>query len=159
MLCALSVLLLSFTSGFGERRLACSSETGELWYTCNGSGLYYLTFNMEPCLKNKAKGFTLNFTVIPMKKLENINLKIDMWHENQMVRNFLGSYFLGSFCKDKETPDSQVCELIKGESLTDSHYFTTKLYILPKGRYNLTVALSDGTGHEIYSCECTGTIK
>ncbi|KAI1902289.1 hypothetical protein AGOR_G00043190 [Albula goreensis] len=156
MLRILFVLNIIFVCGYGERRLACSSKTGELWYTCKGEGFNYISFNVEPCLQMQSVSFTLSYTIIPMKKLQHLRFKAHVWFENQLVVDF---YVNDVFCEDNEVPDVKLCELVKGETLSDSIYFVNHRYPLTKGKYDMILRLTDGTGHDILTCDCTATIK
>ncbi|KAJ8401466.1 hypothetical protein AAFF_G00383850 [Aldrovandia affinis] len=154
MLRVLSLLIVIFACGFGERQLLCSSRNSEAWYTCSGGGLYYSSLTMEPCLHSQIKEFTLNYTIILMVKLDHASVKINIWHHNQKMIELVQK---SQICI--EQAESKWCDLVKGESLSDLVYIKTKAYDLPKGIYYATLALSDAADNEILSCNGTVTLK
>ncbi|XP_050990089.1 uncharacterized protein LOC127180157 [Labeo rohita] len=126
-LCSLAFLcfitLFCLSSVTAEKKLMCSSEYVDIWYTFDGP-LYYLSMTGAPCHLG-VNLYTVTYTVIPMFTISRCGYHGVVYYKDQL--------WLDHVQPDVACEDIKFCYIIKGETLHDTVPFYVKKFFGPEG--------------------------
>ncbi|KAI7809283.1 hypothetical protein IRJ41_004284 [Triplophysa rosa] len=97
-------------SAFVERRVLCSSENFNVWYTYDGP-LYYLSINASPCSFGVSL-YNVSYTGITMFTMARVGYHCAVHYKGQLWLEYTQP--------DLPCEDAKICYIIKGETLHET---------------------------------------
>ncbi|XP_073671091.1 uncharacterized protein [Paramisgurnus dabryanus] len=119
-------------AAFVEKRLLCSSENFNIWYTYDGP-LYYLSGQISPCSFGLSL-YTVNYTLIPTFTLARFGYHGIVYYNGQL--------WLEHTQPDLPCEDAKICYIIKGETLHETIQLYLKKFFGPPGEYEIIVTIT-----------------
>ncbi|XP_071390056.1 uncharacterized protein [Centroberyx affinis] len=122
-------ILLTPVFACGQKKLLCSSENVEIWYSYSGR-IYYLSASSALCL-NGMTTLTVTYTVIPSFQFRHVSLKASIWYNKR--------HWFEKTMNDFYCPDVKLCNVLKGETLHDTITQPFSPHMMPKGIYEVFI--------------------